>query len=461
MISAPTSGAGKTTVATGLMAALRAAGYDVSGHKAGPDYIDPGYHSLATGRPGRNLDVHLHGENLLGPLLLHGASHPRPADLAVIEGMMGLYDGKLGGRGFASTAHVAALLDAPVVLVVDVSHVSRSAAAIVAGMAVFDQRIRIAGVILNRVGSRRHAAEVASAVEDVGVPVLGALRHDSGLAVPSRHLGLVPAEERAEAVAAVELLAERIAAQVDLTAVVEVARSAPPLHAQAWSAQEALRAAGFHPVSAQRDHPVVAVAGGQAFTFRYAEVEELLRAAGCRPVVFDPMSDPALPDGTAGIYLGGGFPEVYAAELAGNTALRTALRDAVRSGVPTVAECAGLLYLCRDVDGAPMVGALDAVGRMTSRLALGYYSALAPAETLVAAEGDRVPGHTFHRTTVTSTGEQAGPAWLLDGQPDGFSSDPAGIGRPTLHASYLHTHWAGCPQAAARFAAAVSTQRPC
>ena len=438
VISAPTS------VATGLMAALRAAGYDVSGHKAGPDYIDPGYHSLATGRPGRNLDVHLHGENLLGPLLLHGASHPRPADLAVIEGMMGLYDGKLGGRGFASTAHVAALLDAPVVLVVDVSHVSRSAAAIVAGMAVFDQRIRIAGVILNRVGSRRHAAEVASAVEDVGVPVLGALRHDSGLAVPSRHLGLVPAEERAEAVAAVELLAERIAAQVDLTAVVEVARSAPPLHAQAWSAQEALRAAGFHPVSAQRDHPVVAVAGGQAFTFRYAEVEELLRAAGCRPVVFDPMSDPALPDGTAGIYLGGEFPEVYAAELAGNTALR-----------------AGLLYLCRDVDGAPMVGALDAVGRMTSRLALGYYSALAPAETLVAAEGDRVPGHTFHRTTVTSTGEQAGPAWLLDGQPDGFSSDPAGIGRPTLHASYLHTHWAGCPQAAARFAAAVSTQRPC
>ncbi|HLU96026.1 MAG TPA: cobyrinate a,c-diamide synthase [Thermobifida alba] len=455
VVAAPVSGSGKTTVATGLMAALRAAGYEVSGHKAGPDYIDPGYHALATGRPGRNLDVHLHGEELLAPLLLHGARTPRPADLAVVEGMMGLYDGRLAGRGFASTAHVATVLDAPVVLVVDVSHTSRSAAAVVAGMAVFDRRVRVAGVVLNRVGSDRHAAEVASAMEEIGVPVLGALRRDDGIAAPSRHLGLVPAQERAESAAVLDRLAERIAAQVDLAAVVEVARSAPPLRARAWSPEEALAAAGLPSASEQGDGPVVAVAGGRAFTFRYAETEELLRAAGCRPVVFDPTSEPALPDGTAGLYLGGGFPEVYAAELAQNTALRAALLEAVRSGVPTVAECAGLLYLCREVDGAPMVGVLDAVGAMTPKLALGYHSALAPEETLLAEAGDRVTGHEFHRTGVTSTGERAGPAWLLDGRPDGFSADPAGLGRPTLHASYLHTHWAGCPRAAVRFAAAV------
>ncbi|UOE22192.1 cobyrinate a,c-diamide synthase [Thermobifida halotolerans] len=458
VVAAPTSGSGKTTVATGLMAALRAAGYEVSGHKAGPDYIDPGYHALATGRPGRNLDVHLHGEDLLAPLLLHGANAPRPADIAVVEGMMGLYDGRIGGRGFASTAHVATVLDAPVVLVVDVSRTSRSAAAVVAGMAVFDRRVRIAGAVLNRAGSDRHAAEVASALEEIDVPVLGVLRHDERIAAPSRHLGLVPAQERGESAAALDRLAERISAQVDLSAVVDVARSAPVLRAAAWSPEAALAAAGRPPASDRGEEPVVAVAGGRAFTFRYAETEELLRAAGCRPVVFDPTADSALPEGTAGIYLGGGFPEVYAAELSGNTALRTALLDAVRGGVPTVAECAGLLYLCREVDGAPMVGALDAVAHMTPKLALAYHSALAPEETLLAGAGARVSGHEFHRTAVTPTGERSGPAWLLDGRPDGFSADPAGTGHPTLHASYLHTHWAGCPQAAARFAEAVRSR---
>ena len=456
VVAAPASGHGKTTVATGLMAALRATGHVVSGHKVGPDYIDPGYHALATGRPGRNLDPHLVGEELVAPLLLHGSRSPRPADLAVIEGVMGLYDGALGREGFASTAHVAALLQAPVVLVVDISHASRSIAAVVHGMLTFDHRVRVAGVILNKAGSERHATEVAQALKVIGVDVLGVLRRDDGISAPSRHLGLVPVDERADAAASLRQLAGQIAERVDLEAVVRIARSAPPLAGPAWDPVTALGHRG-PPVAGPA--PVVAVAGGRAFTFRYAETEELLHAAGLRTAWFDPMVDSVLPEGTAGIYLGGGFPEVHASGLSANVPLRKALRAAVASGVPTVAECAGLLYLCRSMDGAPMVGALDAEAAMTPRLTLSYHAAVAPQETLLAAAGGRMTGHEFHRTTVVAT-SPAVPAWLLGGKAAGFSADPGGTGRPTLHASYLHTHWAGHPQAAARFARAVRGAPP-
>jgi cobyrinic acid a,c-diamide synthase len=453
VVAAPASGHGKTTVATGLMAALRAAGHVVSGHKVGPDYIDPGYHSLATGRPGRNLDPHLVGEDLLAPLFLHGASTPTPADIAVIEGVMGLYDGAIGRDGFASTAHVASALGAPVVLVVDISHASRSIAAVVHGMASFDPGVRIAGVILNKAGSQRHADEVKASIEVTGIPVLGVLGRDDGIVAPSRHLGLVPVEERPEAETAIRTLAAQVAARVDLAAVVQLARGAAPLHDDAWDPATAL---GDHAREATGDSPVVAVAGGRAFTFRYAETEELLQAAGCRTVTFDPMSDASLPAGTAAIYLGGGFPEVHASGLAANEPLLDSIAAAVAAGVPTVAECAGLLYLCRTVDGTPMVGALDVHARMSPRLTLAYHSAIAPAETLLAAAGQRVTGHEFHRTTIDPTAADSHqPAWLLNGSPAGFSVDPAGIGRPTLHASYLHTHWAGSPAIAARFAKAA------
>ncbi|WP_068154994.1 cobyrinate a,c-diamide synthase [Rhodococcus phenolicus] len=431
VIAAPASGHGKTTVASGLMAALGAAGHDVSGHKIGPDYIDPGYHALATGRAGRNLDPHLVGTDLIAPLFAHGATG---ADIAVVEGVMGLHDGMLGTDGFASTAHVAGLLQAPVVLVVDVSHASRSIAAVVHGMASYDRGVRIAGVILNKAGSERHSAEVTAALEPTGIPVLGVLHRDDGICAPSRHLGLVPAQERAEAAGQLDRLAGRIAAHVDLAEIVRIAHGAPDLHTVPWS-----------PGGPGVDGPVVAIAGGRAFTFRYTETEEMLRAAGCRTVVFDPLRDERLPDGTAGIYLGGGFPEVHAADLSANTPLREHLRSAITAGVPTVAECAGLLYLCRDVDGADMVGVLGTSGRMTPRLTLGYRTAIAPTDNLLAVAGTRVTGHEFHRTTVDPGTE---PGWLLGGRPDGHAT-------ATLHASYLHTHWAGHPAMVQRFADAV------
>ena len=467
VIAAPASGHGKTTVATGLMAALARRGLAVSGHKVGPDYIDPGYHALATGRPGRNLDPHLVGEDLLVPLLLHGA---RDADLALIEGVMGLYDGRLGSEGFASTAHVATLTRSPVLLVVDVSHASRSIGAVVHGLATWDPAVDIAGVILNKAGSDRHAREVEAAID---LPVLGVLHRDDGIVAPSRHLGLVPAAERDEAAAALDRLVDRITSRVDLDHVLALAGKAADLDAVPWDPVAALGLTGWssraeergpyrdHPELADgldtlasslldqpdRARPVVAVAGGRAFTFRYAETEELLEAAGCEVVTFDPLTDAHLPVGTSGIYLGGGFPEVHAADLAANESLRADLRAAIAAGVPTVAECAGLLYLCDTVDEAPMVGALGAAAVMTPRLTLAYRIATADADTLLTRPGETVTAHEFHRTQVAPA-TVGTPAWLVDGTAVGFAT-------PTLHASYLHVHWAGHPHLAQRFADAV------
>ncbi|WP_218027937.1 cobyrinate a,c-diamide synthase [Streptomyces marincola] len=442
LVSAPASGQGKTTVATGLMAALRAAGHEVSGHKVGPDYIDPGYHALATGRPGRNLDPHLVGAERIVPLLLHGAAG---AHVAVIEGVMGLHDGRLGTAGFASSAHVAALTRTPVVLVVDIAGQSRSAAAVALGMAAYDAGVDVAGVVLNRAGSARNTAEIHRALERAGLPVLGVVPREDGLFTPSRHLGLVPAAERAEPEQLVARLGERMARHLDLDGLLAVARAAPGLGAAPWDP-------GREVVAPGGGRPVVAVAGGRAFTFRYAETEELLTAAGCAVVPFDPLTDTALPPHTRGIYLGGGFPEVYAADLAANRALLHDLRAAVRGGVPTVAECAGLLYLAASLDGAPMAGVLPTETAMTDRLTLRYPVATAAADSLLTRAGEQVTGHEFHRTrAVPAAGSPA--AWRVDGEATGFAS-------ATCHASYLHVHWAGHPRLAQRFADAVHAASP-
>ncbi|MEO7352059.1 MAG: cobyrinate a,c-diamide synthase [Marmoricola sp.] len=434
VVAAPATGQGKTTISIGLMAALTRAGHVVSGHKVGPDYIDPGYHAIACGRPGRNLDPHLVGEQRIVPLLLHGA---RGAEVAVVEGVMGLYDGRTGTGGFSSTAHVATLTRSPVVLVVDISGSSRSIGAVVHGMATFGEGVEIAGVILNKAGSPRHAAEVASSID---LPVLGTIGRDDSIGVPSRHLGLIPAAEREEAVRTLDRLADQIAELVDLEQVLKIAGTAPDLQTPPWDpAVEVTAPTGRR--------PVIAMAGGRAFTFRYAETEELLRAAGCRVVTFDPLTDTTLPPETAGIYLGGGFPEVHATELGENASLRSELRTAVAQGVPTVAECAGLLDLCKSVDDQEMVGVLRATAAMTPKLTLSYPSATAPFDSLLTRAGEVVTGHEFHRTHVEPpAGDTA--AWTVDGRDVGFAS-------PTLHASYFHLHWAGHPQLAQRFADAA------
>ncbi|MFF2307118.1 cobyrinate a,c-diamide synthase [Streptomyces sp. NPDC058128] len=468
VIAAPSSGAGKTTVATGLMAAFAGRGLAVSPHKVGPDYIDPGYHALATGRPGRNLDAYMCGTGLVAPLFEHGA---RGCDLAVVEGVMGLYDGAADQGELASTAQVSKLLKAPVVLVVDASSQSRSVAALVHGFASWDPEVRIGGVILNKVATDRHEHLLREALGESGVPVLGVLRRAPAVATPSRHLGLVPvAERQAAALAAVAAQAEQVRQGCDLDALMALARSAPPLHAEPWEPHGVVagvprsaggaasgrgseeggpdRAAG--PRAADRGGsgrgPLVAVAGGAAFTFSYAEHTELLRAAGAEVVTFDPLRDEALPDGTSGLVIGGGFPEMYGEQLSANEPLRKAVAALAASGAPVAAECAGLLYLARSLDGTPMCGVLDADARMSERLTLGYRDAVAVSDSVLAPAGARMRGHEFHRTVI-EPGAGAAAAWGLR-QPE---RRVEGFVQGGVHASYVHTHWAGSPEAAARF----------
>jgi cobyrinic acid a,c-diamide synthase len=455
VIAAPASGSGKTTVATGLMAAFAARGLAVSPHKVGPDYIDPGYHALATGRVGRNLDAYLCGPELVAPLFLHGA---RGCDLAVVEGVMGMYDGAAGEGELASTAHVAKLLRAPVVLVVDASSQSRSVAALVHGFASWDPEVRVGGVILNKVGSDRHEELLREALDSAGVPVFGVLRRVAQVDTPSRHLGLVPvAERRGAAVDSVAAMGAQVSEGCDLEALLGLARSAGALSCAAWDAAEVLASSPPPPrapdglVVADRRHkepdgPVVAVAGGPAFTFSYAEHAELLAAAGADVVTFDPLRDEQLPEGTAGVVVGGGFPEVYAAELSANEPLRKAVAELASAGAPVAAECAGLLYLCRELDGQPMCGVLEASARMTERLTLGYRDAVAVSDSALAVAGTRMRGHEFHRTVV-EPGAGASPAWGVRTPRRRFE----GFVERGVHASYLHTHWAAEPGVARRF----------
>lgn len=445
VIAGTASGAGKTSVACGIIGALHARGMTVQGFKVGPDYIDPSYHRMASGRTGRNLDAFLSGPELIAPLARHGA---RGADLAVVEGVMGLFDGVSGQGELASTAHVAKLLGAPVILVVDGSSIARSVAAIVHGYRTFDPAVDVAGIILNRLGSEQHERILRDAVEPLGVPVVGALPRDAQLRAPERHLGLVPADERGDRSREVlDALADRAARHVDLDAVLALARRSAPISGPAWSPE---------PVSTPA-RARIAIAAGPAFAFHYAENLELLTHAGAELAPFDPLRDEQLPEGARGLILAGGFPETFGEELAANHRLRDEIASFARSGRPVVAECGGLLYLCHDLDGHPMCGVLPARARMAGRLTLGYREAEALATTPYVHAGERLRGHEFHHSVIEPLpGWDASPAWVLASRAGHRVEGFAGHG---VHASYLHVHWAALPHLAGRLVRAAAAER--
>jgi len=445
VIAGTHSGAGKTTVASGLMAALSRAGHAVAPFKVGPDFIDPSYHRLACGRPGRNLDAYMSGPELIVPLARHGS---RGADLAIVEGVMGLFDGASGSGELASTAHVAKLLDAPVVLVVDASAMARSVAAIVHGFATFDPELRLGGVVLNRVASDWHEELLRAAIAQTGIPVLGVLRRNAELAVPERHLGLVPAVEReAHARRTLDALAETVRAGIDLEALVALARSAPPLGGETWSSEPALDA----PLRDAR----IAVAGGPAFSFHYEENHELLAAAGAELVPFDPLADEELPARCGALLLAGGFPEVFGAELSENWALRAEVAAFARGGRPILAECGGLLYLATELDGRPMCDVVAGRARMGERLSLGYREATALTDHPAWPAGTVARGHEFHYSSIDPPAGEA-PAWTLRAR---GAERVEGQVLGGVHASYLHTHWAASPEVATRLVRAAAPAR--
>ena len=442
---------GKTLTALGLAAALRARGVAVAPYKKGPDYIDAAWLGLAAGRPARNLD------SFLAPpeAILRSAARGADAGLILVEGNRGLFDG-MDEAGSHSTAALARRLGAPVLLVVDATKATRTVAAMVLGCRMMEPDLDIGGVILNRVATRRQERLIRRTVEStVGVPVLGAIpRLGGGGPLPGRHLGLVTVQDHPEARRAVEAAAAAVEAHVDLGGVLDIAR------------KRSRRLSVPGPLTVGSGSPFrLAVARDEAFCFYYPDNLEALEAAGAEIAWFSPLHDAALPAGSAGVYLGGGFPELHARALADNGSLRAELREAAVSGAPVWAECGGLMALARElrIDGRryPMAGVLDLVVEQTARpRGHGYAAGRIEGSTPWFEPGEPVRGHEFHYSRVAG-GDDAGRTALGLDRGTGIGAGRDGVVKGRVWASYLHLHAASAPGWAGRFAALCAGGTAC
>lgn len=479
VVAGAASGVGKTTVTAGVIAALRKQGLTVQPFKCGPDYIDPSYHERAAQRSCRNLDSWMLEDS---QLLAGFARACRDVDIAVIEGVMGLFDGSdwHGERG--STAQIAKLLCAPVLLVTDISGAARSAAIPVLGCQCFGSEVDLRAVVLNFAGSEGHAQGCSEAItRNAGLPVLGWLPRDSRLRIPERHLGLTPGGEQADADALIDTIAAEVARRFDLKALLEIARAAPPLtlaapeRPPAASTPAAIRAApasarssaaATHcPSAAVHAAPVLAVARDAAFCFYYPENLELLAEAGAEIEFFSPVRGEYPSARASGVYLGGGYPELHGRELSNNTALWQRLRDLRASGAPIYAECGGFMALTQrllDLQGHewPMAGLIPGAARMSAKLAaLGYRTVTAVRDNLIAASGQTLRGHEFRYSSWVIDAEPAGrtAAWRIQST-RGDAQELAGFAQDSVLASYVHLHFAQHPAIAAAF---VRRLQPC
>jgi cobyrinic acid a,c-diamide synthase len=437
VIAGTQSGVGKTTITLGLLAALRRRGLVVQPFKVGPDFIDPGHHTRVAGRVSRNLDGWMLTRETNTALFRR---HVRDADVAVVEGVMGLFDGYDGLSDAGSTAQMAKWLGLSVLLVVDARAMARSAAALVHGFADFDPDLTLTGVILNRIGSTAHLEYLRQALESVkSVPCFGGLPRDQDLAIPERHLGLATTDDHPLGEAYLRHLADWLEVHLDLDGLLA---TLPPL---ALSEELTLKAA---PPTVR-----IGVARDRAFCFYYPENLELLADSGAELVPFSPLEDRELPNGLHGIYLGGGYPELYAAQLAANSGIRQAVKERAVAGLPIYAECGGLMYLAkeiRDLEGQahPMAGVFPFTVRMLPRLkALGYREVTLAATGLLGPQGTTIRGHEFHYSEMV--GEPIGvPCIYRLTSRKGGEAVAEGYSLRNVLASYVHLHFGSNPDVA-------------
>jgi cobyrinic acid a,c-diamide synthase len=477
-IAGERSGVGKTTVTLALLAALKRRQKIVQSFKVGPDYIDPMFHQYVTGRACRNLDPILTSADYVRECF---DRHSKTADCTLIEGVMGLFDGASGTTDAGSTAQIAKLLDVPVVLILNCSSTSRSIAAIAHGYQTFDPQVRLAGLILNQVGSDRHLELLTAALSVLHLPILGVLRRCDDLRIPDRHLGLIPAGEMTDLDATLDRLAHVGETCFDWAQLMPLLTSTNPIP-PAWCIsmvgepdRKCIRflrgvRGDLNPSTKlinllSTQQPVreiqvampkirIAVAKDAAFNFYYADNLDILRDLGAELVEWSPLQDSEIPPAVKGLYFGGGFPEVFAEILAANQPARQSVKVAIAAGMPTYAECGGLMYLCdRIVDfndrAYPMVGIFPTTAVMGKRLTLGYRQLTAIRDSLLFNVGDRVWGHEFHRSTLTELPAQ--PLYTLDGYESNLIFEPEGWNLCQVQAAYTHLHFGSRPYLADRF----------
>ncbi len=443
LIAGTSSRAGKTVISLGIMRALRNRGYKVQPFKVGPDYIDPSYHHFATGRKSRNIDSFMMSPQDMVDVLVRGS---RGADIAVIEGVMGLYDSHNALEEKGSTALTAKILKSPVVLIANIERIARTAAAFVLGYKLFDPEVNLAGVILNRAGNQRHAQKARIAVEELAkIPVIGVVMRNNSLFIPERHLGLVPAYERDKLDELFDKLAETIEKSIDLDKLIQIAENAPEI-------TEYHENPLFNPK--RKFNLRLGVAMDRSFTFYYQDNIDAFHAAGAEIVYFDTLKDKKLPEVDA-LYIGGGFPEVQAESLEANSSLRSEIYEFCSSGKPCYAECGGLMYLGESIttkegDTYEMVGLLPIDTEMMEKFqALGYVEALAEANSPIARKGDRLVGHEFHHSKPRVKKKLNYAYRVLRGKGIADGKDGAVVGN-TL-ASYLHVHVLSYPKMVTNF----------
>ncbi len=448
VIAGASSGVGKTTVTVGLVRALCRRGLSVRAFKCGPDYLDPTYLSRAAGFPAQNLDGWMMGRQAVEDTFLAEAA---AADISIIEGVMGLFDGASPTSEQGSTAELAKWLQAPVLLVVDASGMARSLAALAKGFTEFDAGVQIAGLICNRIGSRRHLDLLRIAVPNPAV--LGGFERQPELAFPERHLGLRTADEHAVPEALLDAWADRVELGLDLDQVIAVARAAPPLETRVAPA-----------VAGVLNRCRIGVAWDDAFHFYYADNLRRLERLGAELVKFSPLAAPELPQGLDGLYIGGGYPELHAARLASNTSMARSIADLGRAGAPIYAECGGLMYLARGLrtlDGVrhEMLGLIDGEVTLRERLvALGYVEVETRAASVLGASGLEFRGHQFRYSELAEAAPESERLYRLV-RVRGGTSELEGFGGANVLASYVHAHWASNPRVAEGFVAACAAFR--
>jgi cobyrinic acid a,c-diamide synthase len=447
LISGTASGVGKTTFIVGLARALQARGFRVELFKCGPDYLDPTYHARASGRPSQNLDGWMMGRDAVIGTFARACAD---ADIALIEGVMGLFDGASPTTEEGSTAEIAKWLDAPVMLVVDVSGMARTVAAIARGVAAFDPELRLAGIFCNRVGSRGHLDILRRALSDL--PVLGGLPNEPALTFPERHLGLRTADEQAVPDSILSELGRVTKEWCDLDAILTVALAAPLMSCQLPAKVDA----------ASSSRCRIGVAFDEAFHFYYEYNLHLLKSLGAELVYFSPISDPGLPD-VNGLYIGGGYPEIHARSLSANVSMREQISAFAADGGTIYAECGGLMYLCdaiKTLDGQhyPMTGVIPAHAVMRERLqALGYVEVETQAVSALGPAGLRFRGHQFRYSELQPLKDRIDCAYRVVRRRDGQVVSEGYTVKNTL-ASYVHAHWASNPTIAERLVEACVRQ---